>query len=167
MNVFKRLFGKPELEFVTMPAFIQADTWDKMRSILEKHPEMLGEEADALITRVIQGAARHGDRRAQRFLEERRALLRRCRAVGIPQAFAEIYRPNIDEAPPEMQPFLRDLEQLPMEQRVAIQEIFAQARSPQDVQAALQARPDLAAALEHAAANYGSTQDGPEASSQS
>lgn len=143
-----------------MPAYIQADTWDKMRRIIEKHPEMLSDEADVLITRVIQGAVRHKDFRAQRFLEERRALLRRCREVGIPQAFAEQYQPNIEAAPPEMRPMLEALQQLPEEQRLAIQEIFYQARTPWEVQAALQSRPDLETALAQAIAKGAPSENG-------
>jgi hypothetical protein len=76
-------------EAALLMAFIQARTWDESRRILEAHPELLSDEADALLGRLIEAARAQGDEDARRALEERRALLRRCREVGVEQAFAE------------------------------------------------------------------------------
>ena len=51
--MFRRLFGKksqrpdPEQLAEALFAFIQADTWNESRRILEAHPELLTDEADA------------------------------------------------------------------------------------------------------------------------
>jgi len=74
----------------TLQEFIQARTWAESRRILEAHPELLGDEADALLGQLVQGAQAQGDEDARRVLEQHRALLRRCREVGIEQAFAEL-----------------------------------------------------------------------------
>ena len=93
--MFRRMFGKkpqrpdPKQLAETLFAFIQAETWDESRRILEAHPELLTDEADALLGQLVQAAQAQGDENARRFLEEHRALLRRCREVGVEQAFAE------------------------------------------------------------------------------
>ena len=88
----------------TLQDFIQADTWDESRRILEAHPELLTDEADALLGQLLQAAQAQGDEDARHILEEHRALLRRCREVGIERAFAELGGPPI---PPEFQADLR------------------------------------------------------------
>ena len=85
----------------TLFAFIQAETWEESRRILEAHPELLTDEADAVLGQLVQVQE---DQDARRFLEELRALLRRCREVGVEQAFAELSGPPI---PPEFQADLR------------------------------------------------------------
>ena len=89
----------------TIFAFIQAETWEESRRILESHPELLTDEADALLGQLIDTAQAQGDEAALRIFERHRALLRRCREVGIEQAFAEFSGgPPI---PPEFQADLR------------------------------------------------------------
>ncbi|HID86128.1 MAG TPA: hypothetical protein EYP55_01970, partial [Anaerolineae bacterium] len=58
--------------------FIRAESWDESRRILNRHPELLGDEADALLAHLITAAQTQGDEKAVRILEEHRALLRRC-----------------------------------------------------------------------------------------
>ena len=74
----------------TLEEFIGARTWDESRRILEAHPELLTDEADALLGQWIAAAQAQGDEEARRILEEHRVLLRRCREVGIERAFAEL-----------------------------------------------------------------------------
>jgi tetratricopeptide (TPR) repeat protein len=74
----------------TLEEFIGARTWDESRRILEAHPELLTDEADALLGQRIAAAQAQGDEEARRILEEHRVLLRRCREVGIERAFAEL-----------------------------------------------------------------------------
>jgi len=83
----------------TLQDFIQADTWDESRRILEAHPELLTDEADALLGQLVQAAQAQGDEDARRILEEHRALLRRCREIGVEQAFAAL--PASSPLPPE------------------------------------------------------------------
>ncbi|HHH41554.1 MAG TPA: hypothetical protein ENK56_06070, partial [Chloroflexi bacterium] len=82
----------------TLFAFIQADTWAESRSIVEQHPELLSDEADALLDQLIEAARVQGDESAQRTFEEHRALLRRCREVGVERAFAALTPPPAADA---------------------------------------------------------------------
>ncbi len=87
-----RLFGRkparpdPEPLRQAILAFLQARTWSESRRVVEEHPELLSDEADALLGQLI---AAQEDANARRYLEEHRALLRRCREVGIESAFRE------------------------------------------------------------------------------
>jgi len=80
----------PEQLKQTIFALIQAETWEKSRRILETHPELLTDEADAMLRQLIDTAQAQEDQAARRFFEGLRAFLRRCREVGIEQAFAEL-----------------------------------------------------------------------------
>jgi tetratricopeptide (TPR) repeat protein len=73
----------------TIFAFIQARTWDKSRRVVAGHPELLTDEADDLMGRLVDAARAQGDENGERVFEEHRALLRRCREVGVAAAFAE------------------------------------------------------------------------------
>ncbi|WP_287910895.1 hypothetical protein [Chloroflexus sp.] len=69
--------------------FITANTWNESQRIVEQHPELLSDEADELLSHWLEAARSQGDASAVRVLEEQRALLRRCREVGVAQAFVE------------------------------------------------------------------------------
>jgi len=95
----------PEQLRQTLFALIQARNLDEALRFLEAHPELLTDEADAVLRQLIDTARAHGDEAALRIFERHRALLRRCREVGIEQAFAEFSGgPPI---PPEFQADLR------------------------------------------------------------
>ena len=71
-----------------LDAFLSARTWlDSYREV-QAHPELLSDEALALLEQRIAAARAAGNSRAVAFFEEHLALLRRCREVGIPRAFA-------------------------------------------------------------------------------
>ena len=95
-----RLFGRkparpdPEPLRQAILAFLQARTWSESRRVVEEHPELLSDEADALLGQLI---AAQEDANARRYLEEHRALLRRCREVGVERAFREKIAPSLDE----------------------------------------------------------------------
>ncbi|MGH8929192.1 MAG: hypothetical protein ACRDZO_00770 [Egibacteraceae bacterium] len=63
--------------------FITAPTWLESRRILEAHPELLSQAADALLAQLAQA---QDDERAA-VVEDHRALLQRCRALGVDTAF--------------------------------------------------------------------------------
>lgn len=67
---------------------IVARTWDESRRVVEEHPELLDDEADDLLGRLLEAARSRGDESGERVFEEHRALLRRCREVGVEAAFA-------------------------------------------------------------------------------
>ncbi len=73
---------RPDLEVVlgTLQEFITAPTWGDSRRILEQHPELLSEEADALLDRVAQAQEVP---QARQLVEQHRALLRRCDQTSV------------------------------------------------------------------------------------
>ncbi len=87
-------------------ALLNAGNMDNGRQVIEHHPELLTEEADALIQRLLAVEERP---QARQLVDAWRGLLARCRVVGINQAFEE-YRTsdgNMD-VPPQ---FRADLQQ--------------------------------------------------------
>ena len=92
----------------TLQAFINADTWAESRRILDDHPELLSDEADALLAHLVEAARAQGDERARRVLEQHRDLLRRCREVGVEAAFADLVGAK-RAAPPIPPEFREDL----------------------------------------------------------
>ena len=83
------MYRRKEQFLQTLKAFTTAYSFAEARRILEAHPELLSDEADTMLGELIQFTRRQGDNRVVRLFEERRALLRRCREVGVTQAFAE------------------------------------------------------------------------------
>jgi CHAT domain-containing protein/tetratricopeptide (TPR) repeat protein len=69
-------------------AFVNADTWADSQHIIEECPELLREEHE-VETLLEQMETAQDDAELVGRLREHRELLRRCRAVGIPRAFAE------------------------------------------------------------------------------
>ena len=72
-----------------LDAFLNARTWTDSYREVQAHPELLSDEALALLEQRIATARTVGNSRAVAFFEEHRALLRRCREVGAAAAFAE------------------------------------------------------------------------------
>jgi CHAT domain/Tetratricopeptide repeat len=70
--------------------FIEAPTWQASRHVLERHPELAGDEADELLGELGAAARADGDLEAAGVYEEYRELLRHCRAVGVARTFAEL-----------------------------------------------------------------------------
>ena len=60
MGILGKLFGRrprrpdPKRLLQTIQAFIAADTWAESRRILEQHPELLTDEADALLGQLLE-----------------------------------------------------------------------------------------------------------------
>ncbi|MBE7533681.1 MAG: tetratricopeptide repeat protein [Ardenticatenaceae bacterium] len=69
--------------------FIQADTWMESYRFVQAHPELLADESLTLLETLVNGAQQAGDDNARRVIAEHLALLRRCREVGVTEAFAE------------------------------------------------------------------------------
>lgn len=81
----------------SLKAFLQAETWDAARRILEKHPELSDraavDELDQLIGDPRNSARTYPEidpAAAEELLHRHRQLLVRSRAVGSRQAFAEL-----------------------------------------------------------------------------
>lgn len=69
--------------------FVHAQTWKETEDVLEAHPELLEERGDRLMAAFVEAARELGDEGSETVLQEHRALLQRCREVGIEEAFAE------------------------------------------------------------------------------
>ncbi len=137
-----------QLLLETLQAFLQADTWNESRRIVEQHPELLGQEADELLTQLIQAAKNQGDQNVVGFLQEHQELLRVCRVKGISQAFAE----KMGVSPEDLEA-ANALAQLPPEALDVLEELArsgVEIRTPEDLQRALENRPDLRQKLEAA-----------------
>ncbi len=87
--------------------YMSAGTPENAQRILEQHPELLSDDADVLLGRLIETARAVGTQHAapdedtQRLiqtLEEHRTLLRRCREVGVERAFAALFSPPAADA---------------------------------------------------------------------
>ncbi len=76
----------PEQLLQTIATFIQAESWNESQRILEQYPELLTDEANALLGQLTETQETEG---ARQTVETHRALLRRCREVGVERAFAE------------------------------------------------------------------------------
>jgi hypothetical protein len=147
----------------TLFAFIQAETWEESRRILQAHPELLTDEADAVLGRLIDTAQARGDEAALRIFERHRALLRRCREVGIPRAFAE------KMLPPEVLAQAETIGLTPeqvLEMVRLVAELAAsgvEIRSLEDLERLLSERPDLREKMEQAVAKRQQTPADPRA----
>ena len=64
---------------------------------MQSHPELLSDEALALLEQRIAAARTVGNSRAVAFFEEHLSLLRRCREVGAAAAFAEKIGVRVEE----------------------------------------------------------------------
>jgi CHAT domain-containing protein len=80
-----------------LDAFLNARTWIDSYRQVQAHPELLSDEALALLEQRIAAARTVGNSRAVAFFEEHRALLRRCREVGAAAAFAEKISMRVEE----------------------------------------------------------------------
>ncbi|NOZ49058.1 MAG: hypothetical protein GXP37_03290 [Chloroflexi bacterium] len=150
--------GLPEL----LQQFITADTWAESQHIIEAYPELLGDEVDALLGTLIEVARAQDDESAEGAFDEHRVLLRRCREVGVEQAFAEkmgaaeaLVQAERDGIVPEQ--LLATMEaatQMPPELKEVLETLAAEGvevRSPEDLERVLAERPALRAKLEEAA----------------
>jgi hypothetical protein len=69
--------------------FLSAPNPAAARPMLRDHPELLGDLADSLLEHLIASAEADGRRDLMPRLQQTRALLRRCREIGVDSAFAE------------------------------------------------------------------------------
>jgi CHAT domain-containing protein len=80
-----------------LDAFLNARTWIDSYREVQSHPELLSDEALALLEQRIATARTVGNSRAVAFFEEHLSLLRRCREVGAAAAFAEKIGVRVEE----------------------------------------------------------------------
>ena len=90
------MYNQPKELLQTLEAFIHAETWDKSRRILDAHPEILSEHADAALSQL---ASQQTTEESRIRTERCRSLLQRCREVGPDRAFVELT--GAVDVPPE------------------------------------------------------------------
>jgi len=148
----------------TLQEFLSSDIGFESRRFLKKHPELLSAEVDSFLVKLTDDAQRQGHEEARRIFEKHRVLLRRCREVGIAEAFDEmgvfddgplpeyfsssfpIHRINsiLDLKPIK---FLEFVGRLPSKRQEVIREVMAQAhatgRSEEEIWALIDAHPEV------------------------
>lgn len=77
--------------------FLRADSWLESYRVVLEEPELLSDEADDLLGEQIAEAQARNDQGFLELFEEHRALLRRCREVGVEEAFAEKMEVTVEE----------------------------------------------------------------------
>jgi CHAT domain-containing protein len=80
-----------------LDAFLNARTWIDSYRQVQAHPELLSDEALAMLDQAIAAARAANNADAVAFFEAHRALLRRCREVGAAAAFAEKIGVRVEE----------------------------------------------------------------------
>jgi hypothetical protein len=88
-------------------AFVDADSWDASRKVVEANRELLlGPEVEAIFEQNLAQARRAGDERAMAYLRRHLDLLRACRNDGIEAAFATVQQEQEVDLPfdPELIP---------------------------------------------------------------
>lgn len=74
----------------TLRAFVTAPGWTESRWILMLHPELLTDEADAILSKIITSARAMGMSQDAADAATHRRLLRLCRKIGPKAAFAQV-----------------------------------------------------------------------------
>ena len=104
-----------------LDAFLNARTWIDSYRQVQAHPELLSDEALAMLDQAIAAARAANNADAVAFFEAHRALLRRCREVGAAAAFAEKIGVSVEQIrgvdaetalPPEVQQMIARITQL-------------------------------------------------------
>jgi hypothetical protein len=76
--------------------FMAARTWERSLRVLERHPEIAGEEAEALLSQLIASARRSGDHEIADMWDYYRTVLHRCRMLGRDRVFDELTSDETD-----------------------------------------------------------------------
>lgn len=77
--------------------FVETESWAASRVFAERHPELLSNDADAVLSWLRDAAADRGDAVAARAYESHQRVLRRYRECGA-AAFDELIAPGVPEA---------------------------------------------------------------------
>ncbi len=72
-----------------LTGFVFAQSWAVARQLVERHPQLLADAADETLSALASTFAQDGDEQQAALIRHRQGLLRRCREVGLDQAFAE------------------------------------------------------------------------------
>ncbi len=152
----------PERLLALLQAFINAPSWAESRRIVEGAPELLTDEADALLARTLEQYRQ--DPRAVQVLTDHRQLLRRCREVGAEAAFGEKMGLPAGVDPRQAAAAQRAMAALPEALRREVAELIERegVSSPEEFEAALARHPELRERLAQAAQQAGGSGRGVE-----
>ncbi|MFP5269561.1 CHAT domain-containing protein [Coleofasciculus sp.] len=73
-------------KFILIGYFLDKKTWEESQEFLESHPELIQEQVEMLLGYLAQVQL---DQKSRELVQEHRELLKRCREVGIDEAFQE------------------------------------------------------------------------------
>ena len=77
--------------------FVEAESWSASRVFVERHPALLSDDADEVLTGLLDAASARVDGAAAHAYEVHRAALRRYRERGA-AAFDELIAPSVPAA---------------------------------------------------------------------
>ncbi len=131
--------------------FVNSEDWDVARRIVDENPDLLGEQAQALLAENIADYRSTGRDDVADYLEEHRQILQRSRDVGSARAFeeAEAQAQATLEARRQQLRALRPAQPAPLE--AAVWQLL-DADAPEQVDRVLSEHPELTrdqAALEY------------------
>jgi CHAT domain-containing protein/tetratricopeptide (TPR) repeat protein len=87
---------------VMLNAWLDAQDLAQKRQILEEAPELLSEQAEELLTDLLEKAQGNKDKNAEQFYQEHLDLLAACRSDGVAVVFEQLTsRGSNRQAPPE------------------------------------------------------------------
>lgn len=75
-----------------------ASTWQRSFRLLDRHPELARERAEALLGELIESARSAGDRETADERDYYRTVLRRCRRLGRDRLFRELTTDEDDDS---------------------------------------------------------------------
>jgi len=132
----------------TLIDFIDTETWEDSRQHLEAHPDLLGDEADALLAEMIEAAETRGEEDDLAVFLGHRHLLQRVREIGVDAAYQELMEEEeerIDEskAKAAVDALMAAIKTLPEAQQEAFFDIVSGAEGPEDAWEALKDHPEL------------------------
>ena len=124
----------------SMQGLVTSSNWLEARLYVEEHPELLSDEADRMLADMITEAQKQGEEGMVRHFQEHRTRLARARQEGL-----DAIAPAM---PPEAQPFMGMLANLPDEVQNSLLALMANDANPQELEALLTQHPELKTALE-------------------
>jgi Tetratricopeptide repeat len=77
--------------------FMAASSWERSFRLLDRHPELAQERAEALLGELIESARSSGDRETADQWDYYRTVLRRCRVLGRDRVFRELTSAEDDD----------------------------------------------------------------------
>jgi hypothetical protein len=117
-----------------------SESWAQMRRVLGEHPELMTEEADQILTQMVEIAGSHGDSYSMLSFEVARDLLRDCRSRGIVAALES--EPDLRSPQAQLEELLQDVQ---LKELVSLIRLASQAEASHKIIRLLEQKPKLLA----------------------